>query len=619
MPEWFPTLGALVTSRATTFRVWAPERSRVELVIERDDVRPLVRDERGYWSASYADVGVAARYRYRLDDDARQTFPDPASRFQPFGVHGPSEVVDPSAFRWTDAGWRPPPLDDTIFYELHIGTFTTAGTFQGAIERLPDLKDLGVTTIELMPVADFPGDRNWGYDGAAIFAPARCYGTPDDLRALVDAAHALGLAVCLDVVYNHLGPDGAYAHAFSPHYFTSSHSSPWGSGVNLDGPHSDEVRRFFIENALYWLCEYHIDALRLDATHALRDRRPRHFLAELTMSVRDHVKRPVLLVAEDHRNLARLLEPLESGGCGLDAVWADDFHHQARVHAARDYESYYRDFSGSTEDIATTLRQGWYFTGQPSSHLGELRGSDPASLRPQQFVVCIQNHDQIGNRADGARLNHEIDPAAYRALSVLLLLAPETPLLFMGQEWAATTPFLYFTDHHEELGRKVTQGRRDEFQAFAAFREQTHRDRIPDPQEFGTFERSRLRWDESNGAPHAGIRRLYRRLLALRREAPPVPRGGFEAHAPDTHTVALWMPRREQPEGRVVIARLSGAAADVVLPLDVESTPRVLLTSEDRDIVDDSIAIDVIRASPLRLHFERPGAIVLGCRLANRS
>jgi maltooligosyltrehalose trehalohydrolase len=464
MRDWRPSLGACYEGGTTTFRVWAPDHASIDLVVEGSlaqpstpDIRPLAQEPCGYWSGAFGDLPSGTLYRYRLDGRDDQVFPDPASRFQPRGVHGPSQVVDPYAFRWTDRDWRAPWLDRTVFYELHVGTFTPPGTFRGAIERLPYLKDLGITVLELMPVADFPGERNWGYDGVALFSPARCYGDPADLKALVDAAHQHGLAVYLDVVYNHLGPDGAYANAFSTYYFTEAHQSPWGRGVNLDGAWSSEVRRFFIENALHWVHEYHIDGLRLDATHALQDDSPVHFLAELTTTVRERSERPVTFVAEDHRNLASMLRPVAAGGLGLDGVWADDFHHQARVHVAHDREGYYADFTGNAEDLATTLRQGWFFRGQRSIHLGEARGSDPAGLSPPQFVFCIQNHDQVGNRADGARLNHEVDESTFRALSTLLLLVPQTPLLFMGQEWGASSPFLFFTDHGDDLGRRVTE------------------------------------------------------------------------------------------------------------------------------------------------------------------
>ena len=620
MREWRPFVGAWPGAGTTTFRVWAPDHSSVDLVIEtnvgagfsRPGIYPLTAESSGYWSGSFSDLGPGTLYRYRLDGRGGQTFPDPASRFQPHGVHGPSQVVDPARFGWTDREWRTPPLESAVFYELHVGTFTPQGTFRGVIERLPYLKDLGVTAIELMPVADFAGDRNWGYDGVALFAPARCYGQPEDLQALVDAAHQHGLAVYLDVVYNHLGPDGAYANAFSTHYFSDRHESPWGKGVNLDGPHSSEVRRFFIENALHWVHEYHVDGLRLDATHAMQDDSPTHFLAELTTTVREQASRPAIFVAEDHRNLAQMLRPIQDGGWGIDAVWADDFHHEVRVHAARDHEGYYADFTGNIEDIATTLRQGWFFRGQYSRHSGEARGTDPAGLSPKQFVICIQNHDQIGNRATGDRLNHEVDEASFRALSTLLLLAPQTPLLFMGQEWAAATPFQFFTDHHEELGRNVTEGRRAEFRAFEAFRSSGQE--VPDPQALTTFSRSRLRWAELEEPAHAAVLRLYTRLLRLRHSHPASQsrtRDSFDVRALDGYTVAL---DRRSATGRdrlFVVVRLSGdGRSEVALP---ELLPEMLLSTEDADVVGTPrpIVIDRERRAVI---FDRPGAIVLSTR-----
>jgi maltooligosyltrehalose trehalohydrolase len=616
MPEWRLQLGANVGPGGTTFRVWAPEHDRIDVLLH-GVARRLTRDGDGYWTGTFDDIGPGALYQYRINADERATFPDPASRYQPYGVHGPSQVVDPRAFAWTDATWQPPTLEDTVFYELHVGTFTPSGTFRGIQERLDHVRDLGVSTIELMPVGDFPGERNWGYDGVAIYAPARCYGTPDDLRALVDAAHAHGIAVCLDVVYNHLGPDGAYATVFSPHYFTDRHSSPWGSGVNLDGPHSEHVRAFFIDNALHWIHEYHVDALRLDATHALQDDRPGHFLAELASAVRSHTPKPILLIAEDSRNLVRLIEPIERGGYGLDAVWADDFHHQARVHTAHDRESYYRDYTGSATDLATTIQQGWFFTGQHSTHLNARRGDDPSPAAPQRFVFCIQNHDQIGNRADGARLNHQIDPAAYRALSVLLLLVPETPLLFMGQEWAATTPFLFFTDHHEELGRLVTAGRREEFSGFAAFTDPVTRAHIPDPQQAHTFENSRLRWTESEAPEHDSVQRLYQRLLRLRRDIPPPARDQFVARALDAHSLVVSLFAPGDSHGHIVVARLSGGAGEVKVTVAGDESAAVVLTTEDCDVAVDAKPIEINRESQLSIRFARPGAVVLGGRLAS--
>jgi len=518
--DWRPHLGAWPEAGGTSFRVWAPGRKHVELVLNPGLPSPRRHDLTlagdGTFTGSVPDAAAGAAYAYMLDGDG--PFPDPASRFQPQGVHGPSAIVDPHAYRWSDQAWRGVPLREAIIYELHVGTFTPAGTFAGVVERLPYLAELGVTVIELMPVADFPGLRNWGYDGVSLFAPSRAYGVPDDLRRLVDTAHSLGLAVLLDVVYNHFGPDGAYHSTFSPFYLSARHQTPWGAAVNLDGDGAALVREFFIENALHWLHEYHIDGLRLDATHGLIDDSPRHLVAEIAARVRASIPdRTVLLIAEDDRNLATIVRPPEDGGWGLDAVWADDLHHHVRRLSAGDRDGYYEDYSSSLTDIATTIRQGWFYRGQFSAYQGKPRGTDPVGVPLERMVVCLQNHDQIGNRPFGERLNHQIEPALFRALSALLLCLPETPLLFMGQEWAASTPFLFFTDHHAALGRLVTEGRRAEFSRFTAFADPVTRTRIPDPQASSTFEASRLAWDERRKAPHAGVLELYRALLRLRR------------------------------------------------------------------------------------------------------
>ena len=621
--RWTPSLGAWLQPDGASFRVWAPDRERVDVVVERPGgprVHALGRSTDGMFSGVLPGLRAGDRYRYRLDDD--RVLPDPASRFQPEGVHGPSQLVDPRAFDWTDDRWAGRDLEDIVFYELHVGTFTPEGTFAGVTSRLPELAALGVTAVELMPVADFAGSRNWGYDGVALFAPARCYGAPDDLRRLVDAAHGLGLAVFLDVVYNHLGPDGAYLSAFSPYYFTDRHHTPWGAGLNFDGDHSAMVRAFFIENAHHWVHEYHIDGLRLDATHAIADDSPRHFLAELPARLRRSVSgRRVLVVAEDHRNLNWMLKSEDEGGWALDAVWADAFHHQCRRLLAGDSEGYYRDFSGSTDDLATTIRQGWFYTGQFSTHLGERRGTDPAGIPASRFVICLQNHDQIGNRALGQRLNDQLDQPAYRAASVLLLMAPQTPLIFMGQEWAAGTPFLYFTDHHPELGRLVTEGRRGEFRHFAAFSDPIAREQIPDPQAASTFLASQLSWDERVAEPHASMLRLYQALLALRRGEPALRRPWpFHVAALDDGTVAIQ--RGESQEAVLVLVRLAGAGE-----VDLGHGPfsgraddtdaradrwELVLTSEDPPFTPDPAPPELsATARGLTIRFLRPSAVVL--------
>lgn len=514
-----PTLGATITADGRVwFRVWAPEVGRVEAVIGTEASAmhvPLLCGEDGYHEVMVAGVGAGARYRFLVDRAG--PFPDPCSRWQPEGPHGPSAVVDPAAFRWTDADW--PGLTPTglVIYELHAGTFTPEGTFEAIIPELPRLKRLGVTAVELMPVAEFPGTRNWGYDGVSLFAPSHMYGGPDGLRRLVDAAHAAGLGVLLDVVYNHLGPDGNYLGVYSPHYFTSRHKTPWGDALNYDGTNSRPVRDFVVANACQWLRDYHIDGLRLDAVHAILDDSPMHLLQELAARAREGARpRSVVITAESDANDVRLIRPVTEGGYGLDAVWSDDFHHAVRVHLTGERDGYYAGFTGETHEIARAITEGFIYQGQLVPQSGRPRGSRVTDEPACGFVFCIQNHDQVGNRAEGERLAQLVDRERYTVASALLLLAPETPLLFMGQEYAATTPFLYFTDHHPELGRLVTEGRREEFAGFAAFRDPERRARIPDPQAESTFLRSKLDPDER--ARNAAMELLYRDLLALRQE-----------------------------------------------------------------------------------------------------
>jgi maltooligosyltrehalose trehalohydrolase len=505
-----PRLGAFPGDRGTEFRVWAPAATEVALALDDGREISLATDDGTYYHGFIEDVYGGARYRYRLDGG--DPLPDPASRYQPDGVHGPSMAVDPS-FAWSDREWLPPERNELVFYELHVGTFAGEGTFSAAAARLPYLAELGVTAVELMPVADFPGRWNWGYDQSAMYAPSRAYGTPEDLRQFVDTAHRLGLAVFLDVIYNHLGPDGAYLPAYGP-IFTERHTTPWGPAVNLDDDGSRGVRDLFIDNALHWLEEYHFDGLRLDATHALIDDSPTHFLAELSQQVgRLSPKR--YLVAEDHRNLNTLLLPTP-GGFGMDAVWADDFHHQIRNITAGDTEGYYTDFAETTtSDLAETITRGWFYDGRQSKYTGRHRGSSAEPITPNSCVVCIQNHDQIGNRPTGDRLTDSVSQEVYRAASAILLFGPELPLLFMGQEWAASTPFLFFTDHGDEIGPLVSKGRKQEFRDFPGFNGD-----VPDPQDPETFARSKLDWLESDRDEHARTRKLYRDLLTLRRELP---------------------------------------------------------------------------------------------------
>jgi maltooligosyltrehalose trehalohydrolase len=511
--------GARIDGDSLAFRLWSPGSRRVDVVIETDgasEVHALTPEADGYFGGRVPGAGAGTRYRFRLDEG--EAFPDPASRYQPEGVHGPSEAVDPAAFRWSDEGWAGVRMENLILYELHVGTFTPEGTFDAAAERLGELAELGVSAIEVMPIANFPGSRNWGYDGVNLFAPATAYGGPEGFKRLVDAAHAHGLGVVLDVVYNHLGPEGNYLPAVTHgHYLTDRHQTPWGDAINFDGPESAAVRDFVLHNALYWALEYHVDGLRLDATHAIVDDSPRHILEEIAAALHALPDHRRLVIAEDERNERRMVLPPEEGGLGMDGVWADDLHHQLRRLSAGDHEGYFASYSGTTGDLAATLRKGWFYEGQTTPTSGKARGTPADGIWPPRFVHCLQNHDQVGNRAFGERLNHEIPLPLYRALSTLLLFSPYTPLLWMGQEWAASSPFLYFTDHPAELGKLVTAGRREEFGHFSAFRDEELRETIPDPQAPETLTRSRLDWSERSRAPHDGVLRLYRDLLTLRR------------------------------------------------------------------------------------------------------
>ncbi|TAK54075.1 MAG: malto-oligosyltrehalose trehalohydrolase, partial [Dehalococcoidia bacterium] len=397
-----------------------------------DVLFPMVRDSGETWYAFVPGIGPGVRYRYRIDDHG--LFPDPYSRSQPEGPHGPSEIVDPKAHEWHDDGWPGLRPDGLIVYECHVGCLTPEGTFDALIGQLDTLRRLGVNAIELMPVAEFPGSRNWGYDGVDLFAPSRNYGGPEGLRRLVDAAHARGLGVILDVVYNHFGPDGNYLLQYCPDYVTDRYTTPWGDAVNYDGPRSAMVRRFVVDNACRWLREYHIDGLRLDATFAIFDHSQRHILEEIATAARASVERDVVLIAETHENDAGYLRPASEGGFGFDAVWVDDFHHGVHTAASREHSTYYADYDGTLAQLARTIRRGWLFEGQPSKHTGAERGTPSDGLPARSFVYCIQNHDQIGNRAFGRRLSHLVGPGIDRAWAALLLLLPYTPMLFMGQE-----------------------------------------------------------------------------------------------------------------------------------------------------------------------------------------
>jgi maltooligosyltrehalose trehalohydrolase len=503
-------------SRECSFCVWAPFRDKVEVKIfsPADRTVPMDRDDRGYWRAVVDHILPRAYYVYRLDGERER--PDPASRFQPDGVHGPSEVVDHAAFPWTDRGWSGLPLSSMIMYELHTGTFTPEGTFEAIIPRLGDLKDLGVNAIELMPVAQFPGDRNWGYDGVYPFAVQNSYGGPVGLKRFVNACHGRGLAVILDVVYNHLGPEGNYLRDFGP-YFTDRYRTPWGQAVNFDGPYSDEVRNYFIANALHWITEYHIDALRIDAIHGIFDFSAGHFLRELGEAVHLHaqsVRRDVYVIPESDLNDVRVISPVEVGGYGLDAQWNDDFHHALHTLLTGERTGYYEDF-GKIEHLEKALREGFIYSGEYSLFRKRRHGSSSKDRPGHQFVVFSQNHDQVGNRMRGERLTSLASFEALKLAAGAVLLAPNIPLLFMGEEYGEEAPFLYFVSHGDKaLIEAVRKGRSDEFKHCAWDGEP------PDPQDERTFLASKINWEERGQGGHAVLLNFYRALIKLRRETP---------------------------------------------------------------------------------------------------
>ncbi|MFN8663357.1 MAG: malto-oligosyltrehalose trehalohydrolase [Thermomicrobiales bacterium] len=613
-----PPLGAHFTPGGVQFAVWASAADRVDVIVEDGDARQpfrLHRESSGLHVGEVPDLRAGTRYWYRLDEE--HCYPDPASRFQPDGVHGPSEVIDPSSFTWTDDHWEGLDRDRLIIYELHVGTYTPEGTFTALTEQLLELAHLGVTAIELMPVADFPGRWNWGYDGVAWWAPSRAYGRPDDLRRLVDEAHRLGLGVILDVVYNHFGPEGAYWRAFSPEYFTDRHATPWGDAINFDGAGSSMVREFVIQNAIHWTREYHIDGLRLDATHHLRDDSSPHILAELAERVRAAAEpRPVILIAEDEHNDVRLVRPREAGGYGLDGVWADDFHHASRVLLTSERDSYYANFAGTTEELARCLNSGFLYQGQALPRTGEPRGTTVTDEPGSAFVLCTQNHDQVGNRAFGERLGHQIASDRCAVGAALLMCAPATPMLFMGQEFNASSPFLFFTDFGGDLGPLVTAGRREEFAAFRAFADHTMRDSIPDPQEERSFEASKLPLAERQ--VQSALYNLYRRLLALRRNdvvlSDPA-RHRTRATPVGAQIVAVHRWSEDQREHRVLVANF-GAAAELPLATTagLQDVPagrwRQMLSTSDAKFGGVHQAHPVSAKSPERLAVPARTAVI---------
>jgi maltooligosyltrehalose trehalohydrolase len=519
-----------------------------------------------------AEIELAAGTDYLLAVDGGEPRPDPRSPWQPRGPLGPSRAVDHARFEWTDRGWRGFPLADAVVYELHVGTFSSDGTFDGILTRLDHVVDLGVNAIELMPVAEFPGERGWGYDGVDLYAPHHTYGGPDGLKRVVDACHARGLAVILDVVYNHLGPSGNNLGEFGP-YFTDRYATPWGAAMNLDGADSDEVRRFILDNALTWLRDYHFDGLRIDAVHAIVDTSAVHILEQLAVEVgalEADLGRRLWVIAESGLNDPRLVRSRDVGGYGLDAQWSDDFHHALHAVLTGERAGYYVDF-GRVADIAAALERAFVYDGRYSSYRRRTHGRSTAGLSGHSFLAYAQDHDQVGNRALGERLSHLVSGSLLKVAAALVLTSPFVPMLFQAEEWGAGSPFLYFTDHsEEELGRAVGEGRRREFEAFGWEPEE-----IPDPQDPKTFERSKLHWDEIESEPHAELLDWHRRLIDLRRRTPDLKDGRMSVLRTTFDDDERWL---VVERGRITIAcNFSGSPRTV--PVSPDRAKRVLLAS----------------------------------------
>ena len=509
-------------SGQTHFRVWAPKAKHLEVAIQADGnpesssaVFPLAAEEGGYFSGE-APAGVGALYRYRVDG-AEHAFPDPASRSQPHGVHGASCVVNGATFPWTDAGWRGLPLKGQVIYELHVGTFTPAGTWTDAAAQLAALQELGITVIEMMPVGEFPGVHGWGYDGVNLFAPSHAYGTPDDLRAFVDRAHGLGLAVILDVVYNHFGPEGNYLRAYAEHYFTAHHQCDWGEAINFDDADSGPVREFFLSNARYWIADFHFDGFRFDATQAIFDDSEEHILAAITKASREAANgRELIFLAENEPQTTKLVRPYAEGGDGMDGLWNDDFHHSAFVALTGRCEGYHMDYRGTPQEFLAAAKYGYLYQGQRYLWHKTRRGTPSFGLPPEAFVSFIENHDQVANTDDGQRLRLRTSPGRWRAMTGLLLLGPWTPMLFQGQEFGTTSRFYYFNDVGWDLHEGVRRGRGESLASFPSYGSAETQEHLADPFKLETFDACKLDFSERD--KHPAIYALHRDLLRLRRE-----------------------------------------------------------------------------------------------------
>ncbi len=586
----FPVGAEIQPKGGVHFRVWAPASRSVAVVLgERENLADarevaLAAESDGYWSGLDPDARDGMHYRFKLDSGA---FPDPASRFQPEGPHGASRIVDPAAFKWSDNAWRGVRREEQIIYEMHIGTFTAEGTWAAATARLPHLAELGVTLLEVMPVADFPGRFGWGYDGVNLFAPTRLYGGPDDFRGFVDRAHALGLGVILDVVYNHIGPDGNFLREFAPHYFSERYNTEWGEALNFDDKFAAPVREFFIANAAYWIDEFHLDGLRLDATQMIYDSSKRHLIAAISARVREAARgRGTYIVGENEPQDAKLIRSEERGGHGIDSLWNDDFHHSAIVAMTGRNEAYYTDYHGSPQEFISASKWGFLYQGQRYKWQKARRGTPSLDFEPENFVHFLQNHDQIANSLFGRRIHSVTSAGRLRALTALLLLGPSTPMLFQGQEFAASTPFLYFADHTPELAKLVAKGRENFLQQFPSIASEDAAKLVPNPELEDTFTRCKL--DFTDCERHAETLALHRDLIRLRRDDPLLAkarRGTFDGAVLDTSAFVLRFFGRALDD-RLLIVNLGAhvhldPAPEPLLAPPLGCTWEIAWTSED--------------------------------------
>ena len=582
LPWWYP-VGAQPDAGGTHFRVWAPKRSDVRVIVDGREASFPLNSVGGYFEGHIADVDAGARYAYLVDGNG--PFPDPASRFQPEGPHKFSQVVDSEKFTWHDTGWRGIRIEGQVIYEMHVGTFTHQGTYRAAMQHFQFLKDLGITVIELMPIAEFPGKFGWGYDGVDLFAPTRLYGTPDDLRIFVDHAHSLGLAIVLDVVYNHVGPDGNFLTEFSESYFSTKHTTDWGGAIHFYGEDSEPVREFFSANAAYWISEFHLDGLRLDATQNIYDESEDHILALIARKARQAAEtREIILIAENESQKASLVIPQESGGCGLNAIWNDDFHHSLTVAATGRREAYYTDYLGAPQELISAAKYGFLYQGQWYEWQKQRRGTPALHLKPAVFVNCLQNHDQVANSGRGERLNRLTTPGRFRAVTALLLLIPGTPMLFQGQEFTASTPFLFFADHASQLAAAVRKGRAEFLSQWRSLA--TGDLAYDDPAAPETFERCKL--DHSERDRHAAAVRLHTDLLRLRREQPvfAAQRRNFDGAVLAHEAFVLRFFGGSPAEDRLVVINLGHflalkPAPEPLLAPPFHSSWKVLWSSED--------------------------------------